>query len=83
MENKKTTTFGLGDLQNGIFERFDTELLARKAFDDAVTEGTLSNLECLGELGCTWADEDACRQAAADFFYVVKIEGEGETETVI
>lgn len=72
----KTTEYILGDLSNGDFDSFGTEEEAMAALEEAISDGTRANLEAVGGDGCHWQDEDDCRAAAEEFFYIVKEEKE-------
>jgi hypothetical protein len=68
----KTISYKLGDLCNGDFASYDTEPEALEALKEAIAEGTLANIEVIGEEGCPWQSEEDARGAASSFFYVRK-----------
>ena len=81
----KKVTYGVADLNNGVFETYSTEEEARKEYAYAVDDGTFANLDVMGEAGVPFKDEADCRKAAEEFFYIVRITEEvdedGDIET--
>ena len=69
----KTITYELGDLNNGDLASYSTQEEALAALEEAVSEGTLFNIEIIGEEGCPWKTEDDARTASEDFLYVKKV----------
>jgi len=67
------TIYKLGDLSNGDFAKYETEAEALAALEEAISEGTLFNMEAIGEEGCPWITEDDARTASEDFLYVKKV----------
>ena len=68
----KKITYNLGDLSNGEFASYETESEAMLAFEEAIADGTLANIQVIGEEGCPWQTEEDAREAAEEFFYVLK-----------
>ena len=68
----KTISYTVGDLSNGDFATYETEQLALEALKEAIAQGTLENIDAIGEEGCLWQSDDDAREAAENFFYVCK-----------
>ena len=73
MATTTKTFYKIGDLSNGDLDTFETQEEALEALREAISEGTLSNMECIGEEGCPWKTEEDAREAAEEFFYLRKI----------
>lgn len=65
-------TYVVGDLSNGGFAEYETEAEAIAVLEDAIDDGTLENIEAIGEEGCSWKTVAGAREAAEEFFYVIK-----------
>jgi hypothetical protein len=80
----KTINYTVGDLSNGDFATYETEQEALEALKEAIEEGTLENIQVIGEEGCLWQSDDDAREAAESFFYVrkhtVEYDEEGDVE---
>ena len=70
---QQTITYDLGDLNNGDLASYSTEAEAISALEEAIADGTLANIEIIGEEGCPWKTEEDAREAAEEFFYVKKV----------
>ena len=68
----ETISYKLGDLSNGDFESYNVEQEALAALKEAIEQGTLENIQAMGEEGCPWQSEADAREAAENFFYVRK-----------
>ena len=77
--------YKLGDLSNGDFATYETEEEAIADFNESIKDGTLENIQVIGEDGCPWKTEDDAREAAEDFFYVrkhiVEYDDDGDVES--
>lgn len=76
--SKKTVVYKVGDLVTGDlvtgdFETVDTLKEAQARLKESVDEGTLANIELIGEEGCLWTTEEDCRSAAESFFYIKRV----------
>lgn len=78
-----TTVYKLGDLSNGDFAEFATEEEAMEALEEAIADGTLANIEVIGELGCPWETEEDAREASEEFFYVKQVTEEREEDSMV
>lgn len=65
-------TYVVGDLSNGGFAEYETEAEAMLALEEAIDDGTVENIKAIGEYGCSWKTASGAREAAEEFFYVIK-----------
>lgn len=72
----------VGDLSNGDFARFSDVKEAVEFYYDSIKEGTLDNIQYIGEDGCPWENEEECEKAANEFFYIKEVKLDENDEIV-